>query len=206
MEVLWFTRLSMTTPAKIPPAQSGYTVAETAYAVDVEDREVNREIDACVLATVGQSSSGERLIDRSGVLYMAAVRDVRTALGKSIRLHIAESLRTGCRTLAIGRFELPVSRLNEIVQPGLDEVDELRRSVTIDSAICGGDPVLNGTRVRVHKVADLIEQGVDRREVEEEFELSPQQVTIALRYARLHPRRGRREIERKDLVEHVPPD
>jgi uncharacterized protein (DUF433 family) len=207
MEVLRARRYPMALAAELAPARRVYTVAETAYAVEVDDREINREIDAHVLTTVGQSSSGERLIDESGILYMAAIRTIRTDLSKDARLRIAASLRAGHGKVDFGRFELVVSGLAQRLRPRLNEVEKLREAVTIDRAVCGGDPVLRGTRIRVHKVADLCAQGVGAPELRREFDLSTDQVAMALLYARLHPKRGRRETERterRDLVQHVP--
>ncbi len=194
----------MTVPTAMAFKRGFYTVPEVAYTADVQDKAVNREIDAKIVRAAGQSPSGERLLDRSGILYMAAIRELRTELSKEARLRIAERLRAGKRTLVLGPFEVQVARLIDLVGERLSAVDALRGAVTFDPAVCSGDPVLRGTRMRIHKVADLVAQGTTMAEFEEEFDLGPEKVALAVLFSRLHPRRGRRALIRKDLVDHVP--
>ncbi|MEO5903207.1 MAG: DUF433 domain-containing protein [Gemmatimonadaceae bacterium] len=64
--------------------------------------------------------------------------------------------------------------------------------VISDPAIRGGEPVIRGTRVPVHLIADLVEQGADEREILEDYpSLSAKKVRAATAYANTHPRRGR---------------
>jgi uncharacterized protein (DUF433 family) len=202
MEVLWGILMSIA--ARTGLERGFYTIPEVAYTVDVEDKVVNREVDAKIVLTARQSPSGERLLDRHAVLYLAAIRELRTDLSKEARLRIAELLRAGKKKLMLGPFEVSVSRLSELVRERLSAVDNLRGEVTSDLAVCGGDPVLRGTRIRIHKIADLAAQGMTMAEFRREFDISPDKVELATLFSRLHPRRGRRELPRRDVVEHIP--
>jgi len=180
-----------------------YTVPEVAYAVDVEDKAVNREIDAKIICTAGQSSSGERLLDKYGLLYMAAIHELRTDLSKKLRVKIAENIRSGTKILLLGPFELPVWKLSALVNARLSDIDTLRSAVTSDPNICGGDPVIRDTRMCIHKIAALVEQGTTLSEFATEFDISADQVKLAVIFSRLHPKRGRREVQRRDVMKHV---
>ena len=61
-----------------------------------------------------------------------------------------------------------------------------------DPAVRAGEPVVRGTRVPVHMLADLDAQGATREELLEDYpSLTPDDLDAALLYARVYPRRGR---------------
>ena len=57
--------------------------------------------------------------------------------------------------------------------------------VMIDPQVCGGMPVVRGTRIGVHMLADLAGHGAPDEELLEDYPL-----LTALAYARAHPRRN----------------
>ena len=64
--------------------------------------------------------------------------------------------------------------------------------VVSDPETRNGEPVVRGTRIPVHLIADLFDQGADLREILEDYpSLNAGLVRSALAYARTHPRRGR---------------
>jgi uncharacterized protein (DUF433 family) len=66
--------------------------------------------------------------------------------------------------------------------------------VTIDSEVCGGAPVVRGTRIPIHTLAALAEQGAPDEELLEDYpSLTAESLAAALEYARAHPRRNQPE-------------
>ena len=63
--------------------------------------------------------------------------------------------------------------------------------VMIDPQVCGGMPVVRGTRIAVHTLADLAGQGAPDEELLEDYpSLTAESLSAALAYARAHPRRN----------------
>jgi uncharacterized protein (DUF433 family) len=64
--------------------------------------------------------------------------------------------------------------------------------VVSDPEIRGGEPVVRGTRIPVHTLAELARQGAPRDELLEDYpSLTPETLDAALLYARMHPERDR---------------
>lgn len=62
------------------------------------------------------------------------------------------------------------------------------RYVSIRRDVRAGEPVVRGTRVPVHMLADLADQGASREELLEDYPaVSSKALLAALRYACLHP-------------------
>jgi len=59
----------------------------------------------------------------------------------------------------------------------------MNNHITVDPRICNGKPVISGTRIPVTVILDqLAETGAVNQVVERYPELSPEQVTAALKY------------------------
>jgi uncharacterized protein (DUF433 family) len=76
------------------------------------------------------------------------------------------------------------------------EIEKLRRaeeSVVRDPEILSGTPVLKGTRIPVHLLAEMRRQGAPVEEILESFPgISIEDLELAVFYAQAHPRRGAR--------------
>ncbi|HEX8393869.1 MAG TPA: DUF433 domain-containing protein [Longimicrobium sp.] len=94
--------------------------------------------------------------------------------------------------LNLGPLNLDVGPVSREVQARLEAMERARQWVIIDPAVRAGEPVVRGTRVSVHVVAELQEQGASRQELLEDYpSLTPESLEAALLYARMYPRRGR---------------
>lgn len=61
-----------------------------------------------------------------------------------------------------------------------------------DRQVRAGEPVVRGTRIPVHALADLASQGAPPEELLEDYPaLTAESLEAALLYARMYPRRGR---------------
>jgi len=68
-------------------------------------------------------------------------------------------------------------------------LDEER--VTSDPGILNGTPVMRGTRIPVHLIAEMRRQGAPIQEILEGYQpLTAEDVALAVLYAQAHPRRG----------------
>lgn len=67
--------------------------------------------------------------------------------------------------------------------------------VMIDPQVCGGMPVVRGTRIAVHTLASLAGQGAPDEELLEDYpSLTVESLAAALEYARTYPRRNQRVL------------
>ena len=70
--------------------------------------------------------------------------------------------------------------------------DELLQRISIDPRVCFGKPVVRGTRILVHQIAHLLEQGAEEVELRQDYpDLTPEMIAAAPVYARAHPCQGR---------------
>jgi uncharacterized protein (DUF433 family) len=79
-------------------------------------------------------------------------------------------------------------------EPGwvLDSAQLRDRWIVRDPDIKNGEPIINGSRVSVHKLADRIVDGESDDVLDEDFPHIPAEAReIAVQYARANPRRGR---------------
>jgi len=66
------------------------------------------------------------------------------------------------------------------------------RWITRDAGIKNGEPIITGSRVRVHTLADRITNGENDDVLDEDFPHIPAEAReVAVQYARTNPRRGR---------------
>ena len=74
------------------------------------------------------------------------------------------------------------------MRPRVSEAAELELFVVSDPEIMGGLPVIRGTRVPVHLVADMIAQGATEGEILSGYPtLTADDLARAVRYAAAHP-------------------
>ncbi len=63
-------------------------------------------------------------------------------------------------------------------------MDEQDNRVTFDPKICGGRPIISGTRMRVADILDMLAEGAGRSQILADFDyLSDEDITAALNYA-----------------------
>jgi uncharacterized protein (DUF433 family) len=78
------------------------------------------------------------------------------------------------------------------VERRLNQLSKAQEMVVEDLEIFRGTPIIRGTRIPVHDVADLMEAETPMSELKELYpRLSHEQFDLALTYAKAHPRRGR---------------
>jgi len=89
-------------------------------------------------------------------------------------------------------YVVDVRAAAERVDAALARYRDAMALVVEDPAIQGGAATFRGTRILVHQVAALLEQGASEAELREDHpRLTPAMIAAAPVYARAHPRRGR---------------
>ena len=68
--------------------ECSFTIAEAAYVVGLTSRHVNHEIDERIIRPV--SARGDRVVRGADLLYLGAIRNIRTHLKQPLRQRIAE--------------------------------------------------------------------------------------------------------------------
>jgi len=96
-------------------------------------------------------------------------------------------------SVEIGLMSVTVAGTVTEVRHGLARVRRSERHVSVRRNVRAGEPVVRGTRVPVHLLADLAGQGASLEELLASYpSVTPEALDAALLYARLHPRRGPR--------------
>ncbi|MCJ2053636.1 DUF433 domain-containing protein [Methylobacterium sp. J-070] len=169
------------------------TVPEAAFVTGHSVRGVNDEIDSGIVASRGRPT---RRIGRTDLLYLAAIRDLRTHLGRVLRQRLRDTIAAAHaakqRTARIGHLTIGLDAVEADIADRLRMLDRLRGEAIEERLdILGGEPVLRGTRIPARHVAEMARQGASTAELGQEFDLSPQQVEAAILYDQVSPRSGR---------------
>jgi uncharacterized protein (DUF433 family) len=189
------------------PMPGLYTVAEAAYVAEMDAKAVDREIDAHVVQPAGQPGQRTgRLLEKPSLLYLAAIRDIRTALDTKTRATISQRVNQAVAqkeaTVSFGRFLLPLRQLTQTLQPRLELIDALRDAFECKPDVAGGEPVVKGTRLKAHMLAEMVRNGAPASEITREYGLTRDIVRLAVLYDSLYPRRGRPPAPRYNVQRH----
>ena len=140
----------------------------------------------------------QRLLTWWGAVCFAIDREIPRDVPLAVRRHLyAGILEQGSTQPA--HCERGILSYVVDVQAVADRVDaDLARHrgamalIVEDDAIQGGAATFRGTRILVHQVAALLEQGATEAELRQDYpRLTPEMLAAAPVYARAHPRRGR---------------
>lgn len=180
------------------------TVPEAALVVGIPPKAINREIDAKIITASGK----ERRLRFSDLLYLAAINKVRDQIGpslrKSFRRAIADAAAAGRREARCDHFIFAIDELRNALLAGFRQLERMtEQHIEERRDVLNGEPVLKGTRIAVRHVADLVRQGATTGEVQEDHDLTAEQVEAALIYDRTRPKRGRPPV-RRTRTSHVP--
>jgi uncharacterized protein (DUF433 family) len=181
------------------------TVPEAAFVVGLPTKAINREIDAKIISASGT----ERRLRFSDLLYLRAIKNVRDQVGptlrKSFQRAIASAAANGQHEARCHHFVFAIDELRNAILVGLQQLQRAtERHVEERPEVLNGEPVLKGTRIAVRQIADLVRQGATSEELQEDFDLSAEQVEAAVIYDRARPKRGR-PLARRSRTSHVPP-
>lgn len=173
--------------------------AEAAFVAELSRRMVDQAIDRKeVRARAARSGSGSaRALGLAELVYLRLRREVGDTLSAAARRALYGKLRSSLveddlRAVHLGPVSVSLEEAIREVEERLVALYRIQRLVTTDPEVRGGEPVVRGTRIPVHLLADLTKQGATRDELLEDYPaLDAESLDAALLYAHLHPRRGR---------------
>jgi uncharacterized protein (DUF433 family) len=94
--------------------------------------------------------------------------------------------------VTIGALKVNVSLEVKTLRKRVAEMEKIWSFVSMNPEVRAGEPVVRGTRIEVHTLADLATQGAPVEELLEDYpSLTPESLDAALAWARVYPRRGR---------------
>jgi uncharacterized protein (DUF433 family) len=177
------------------------TTTEAAIAAGVTVADVNRVIDRKILPDGLYSISEMRTVRKDACLWIAFYFETAEWLTSAARMkairdsfvhdHSWSELRD-CRVEESRTVWVYLAHIWEDVDRRFNQLKEAREMVIEDPEILQGTPVVKGTRIPVHDVADLVESGTAMDELLELYpRLNEAQFELASIYARANPQRGR---------------
>ena len=205
--------MSSPTNIEIAPGKA-ILINEAAAATGVPARKINRLIDDAVLPRSACVKLGSRRAVRAYAVPMVSFgASDGSKLSKGMRLKAmrmiekfarenwprlrdepehARPLRfeSGCVMISLGE---PVSA----AMAGLNRLNDAFRRIVEDPEIRGGIPVVRGTRISVHEVADALAADGLETALENFPALSREDVEASALYAKAHPRTGRPRVGSK---------
>ena len=141
---------------------------------------------------------GERRLTSWGAICFAIdramPRDVPLAVRRQLYADILarRSSETARYQRGILSYVVDVQSVTRRLEADLARYRNAMALIVEDDSIQGGAATFRGTRILVHQVAALLEQGATEAELREDYpRLTPEMIAAAPIYVRAHPRRGR---------------
>lgn len=141
--------------------------------------------------------SGQTFLTPSAVVCVRLDYDLPKDVPVKVRRYVYQKLKTS----HAGRVEYRSQLFSYLVDPrpaAASVGDRMRRyqkamkMIVENPEIQGGAATFRGTRLLVHHVAALLEQGVTEKELREDYpNLTPAMIDAARIFTQAHPRRGR---------------
>ena len=172
---------------------------EVADFAGVSLQTVDKAIEQRVLPK--RRAQKETVISEDGLAVMVVLSHAKLDLPVKVKQRVGKWIVT---ERPFAKKKAPPLRLSEVLMITLPEpvrqviaeaeayVVDRGRFVATDPHIFGGQPVIAGTRIPVHTIAERLEAGDTLDTLAEDYpHVERRALEIAARYARTHPRRGR---------------
>lgn len=170
------------------------TASEAASVTGVPLKQVHRIIDAGLMRGFVKTEGGSRLIASPALIGLRLAYLTANALTPSARQRILAKVLSDRTSTVVEEAPLTVDLQPMIleVEAGMDRLERARGAVSSDPGILAGEPILSGTRILVHDIADMVSAGEPVDAIEKAYpQLSQDQILLAVEYATAYPRRGR---------------
>jgi uncharacterized protein (DUF433 family) len=178
----------------------GLSPREAAFATGLSEKTINQAIDRDEVQPLPKRLRGARArrLDLPDLVYLRLRPRVGRLLSsegkRELRQQLGQTLgqRKRPTVVSIGLVEIEIGPEVEALEQQLARLEQARSLVSTDPEVRTGEAVVHGTRIPVHMLGDLVEQGASREELLEDYPaLTPETLDAALLYARMYPRRGR---------------
>ena len=175
-----------------------FTPAEAAVLTRLSVKAVNNAIDKNLVPAVvrpGASDSG-RFVDQRGLLALMLEYRLANRFFPELRRRLFDALASSPRKAVLsvdeGLVKVDLQQPRRDLAASLRELRRARSLVVTDPDTLGGDPVFRGTRVPVHSIAAMLEQGSTEADILKAYpRITAEMVHLAPAYAQAYPVRGR---------------
>jgi len=181
-----------------PSDSSLFTPAEAAVLTRLSLKAVNNAIDKNIVsAVVGSGSAGGgRFLNQRALLALALEYRLANRFFPEVRRRLFDALMASPRKTMLsvdeGLVKVDLQEPRRDLATSLRALRRARSLVVTDAEILGGDPVFRGTRVPVHLVAAMLEQGSTEADILKSYpRITAEMVRSAPSYAQAYPIRGR---------------
>lgn len=173
-----------------------FTPAEAAVLTRLPLKAVHNAIDKKTIPAFAGKREGHatRLLDFRGLISLTLERRLADRFVPQARREVFEALAKSRNTVTLegGLLKIDLREPRRELATSLRELRRARQLVVNDPDIMGGEPVFRGTRIPVHLIASLLEQGTPAVELSESYpRLTPEMIHVAPLYAAAYPPRGR---------------
>ena len=172
-----------------------FTPAEAAVLTGLSLKAVNNAIDKNLVAAVVRPKSG-RLLDPLALLALALEYRLASRFFPDLRRRLFDALAASPRktvlTVDDGLVKVDLHAPRRDLAASLRALRRARSLVASDPEVLGGEPVFRGTRVPVHLIALMVEQGSTEADILKAYpRITSEMVGSATAYIRAYPVRGR---------------
>lgn len=181
-----------------------FTTREAALVTEQPLNRIQKLIDAGPIPRRNETPGERRVLTDADLMFVWVVSrafadtDLDARLKRILYERINELRRGPCSVkadeLRINHF-LAIRGLRKLVdelRARVEKLEKARSMVHSNPSIKGGDPVIKGTRIPVHLVARMLEQGASPSEIRENYPtLDEERIELAQFYSQANPRPGR---------------
>jgi uncharacterized protein (DUF433 family) len=174
-----------------------FTPTEAAVLTRLSVKAVNNAIDRKTIPAVTGRRAGRptRLVDLRALVSLTLERRLADRFAPELRREVFDALADAPRntvSLEGGFLKIDLREPRRELATSIRELRRARQVVVSDPEIMGGEPVIRGTRIPVHLIAALLEQGSTEANLLEGYpRLTVEMVHLAQKYAAAYPLRGR---------------
>ena len=183
--------MANTTPALFTPT-------EAAVLTGLPVKAVNNAIDKRTVATLPGRSSG-RLLDCRALVSLVLERRLADRFVPGLRRQVFDALVDAPRdTMSLdgGFLKIDLHGPRRELAISIRSLRRARGLVVTDPEIMGGEPVFRGTRIQVHRIASLLEQGETAADLLAGYpRMTEEMLDLAPLYAAAYPLRGRPRVQ-----------
>lgn len=146
---------------------------------------------------VREGNAIARLLSKPQILFLCLEARGLRSLPLTARREIARAVERNpaLDVMAISEGSVVLVEIKSArkeVERGLHQLAEAERTVDSNPEIMLGTPVYRGTRIPVHAIADMLNQGATIEEILEGYPaLTREKIELAQLYVKAFPRRGR---------------
>jgi uncharacterized protein (DUF433 family) len=179
------------------PDDALFTPTEAAVLTRLSLKAVNNAIDKNLVPTTLRANASDsiRLLDARALLALALEHRLASRFYPELRRRIFDALAGPSRkvlSLDEGLVKIDLREPRRELATSLRALRRARSLIVSDPEILGGEPVFRGTRIPVHLIATLAEQGSIEAEILKAYpRLTPEMVRLAPAYTQAYPLRGR---------------